>query len=526
MIKLFKPIVYLALVTFPITFSGCSEENREIPEQKEEVKVDSPVETPVVTADTEMNETIDAYLSTHYLWNDEYQGMKRDLNIPYVDSYDNFLQTTLMSMSTNNLDKKMDDATGKYTLYSYVDRKEKKKSTRGLTAGVNHGYEKEDKIKSYGISNLAIVSFLDEQGMPTGYYGFAVQSVYPASAASTFGVERGTFIYEVNGEAINKDNYISLYLELIEPTQSSVKLLVGKDTEDPEDVTLMTTEIDPTPILMQTIFEEGNHKIGYLVYESFDAAYDNDLLDVLASFKTAGITDLVLDLRYNGGGHVISSMMLAGCLAGSNCKNQVFQYYRYNKARMERVEQTKKETGNDYDSSAKYFYDNFVYDNYYGVNLDRYNLSQSNLYILTGEFTASSSEILVNSLRGIGVPITTIGERTRGKNVGMEIMDFDKGNYSYELIPITFQYYNAQKETVPENGLPADYEVADWSNGYVNFGENHEPMLAKALELITKKKSAVAYTRSASPVRVQPVSTALPALKHQHPQGAVVYQSK
>lgn len=524
--KLLKHIVYLGLVTLPIIFIGCSEENRDIPEQKEDSKVESPSETPVATADIEMNETIDSYLSTHYLWNDEYKGMKRNLNIPYADSYDNFLQTTLMSMSTNNLDKKKDNATGKYNLFSYVDRKEKKKSTRGLSAGVNHGYEKEDKINSYGISNLAIVNFIDEKGKPTDYYAFAVQSVYPASSAGAFGVERGTFIYEINGEAINQDNYISLYLELIEPTRSSVKLLAGNGTEEPEEVSLMATEIDPTPILMQTIFEEGNHKIGYLVYEAFEAGYDNELLDVLSGFKTAGITDLVLDLRYNRGGHVISSMMLAGCLAGSNCKNQVFQYYRFNKARMETVEQTKKETGSDYDPSAKYFYDNFAYDNYYGVNLDGYNLSQSNLYILMGEFTASSSEILVNSLKGIGVPFTTIGERTRGKNVGMEVKDFDKGNYSYELVPITFQYYNARKETVPENGLTADYEVADWNDGYVDFGDSREPMLAKALELITKKKSAVANTRSASPVRVQPVSTALPALKHQHPQGAIVYQSK
>lgn len=523
--KLFKHIVYFILVTLPITFTGCSEENQEIPEYKEEDKVESPVDKPVATVDTEMNQTIDAYLSSHYLWNDEYKGMKRNLNIPYVDSYDNFLQTTLMSMSTNTLDKKMNDAYGEYTLYSYVDRKEKKKSTRGVSAGVNHGIEKEDKIKSFGISNLAIVSFVDEQGGFTDHYGYVVQSVYPASTASTFGVERGTFIYEVNGKAIDKGNYMSVYLDLVAPTQNSVKLLAGNGTEEPKEITLTVTEIDPTPILMHTIIEEDNHKIGYLVYEAFDAAYDNELLDVLASFKTAGITDLVLDLRYNGGGHVISSKMLAGCLAGSFCKDKIFQYYRYNKSRMETVERTKKETGNAYDASAKYFYDNFVYDNYYGVNLDKYNLSQANLYILTSESTASSSELMMNSLKGIGVPFTTIGERTNGKNVGMEVKDFDKGNYSYELAPITFQYYNAQKETVPEKGLTADYTVSDWNDGYVNFGDNCEPMWAKALELITKKRSSVTSARSVSSVRVQPVSTALSSLKHQHPQGAVVYQS-
>ena len=520
--KLLKHIVYLGLITLPITFSGCSEENRDIPEQKEEEKVESSV----ATADIEMNETIDSYLLTHYLWNDEYKGMKRNLNIPYLDSYDNFLQTTLMSMKTNTLDKKRNGSSGEYTLYSYVDRKDKKKGSSGRSAGVNHGKEKDDAINSFGFSKLAVVSFVDEAGNETGNYGFVVQAVYPASSAEAFGVTRGSFIYQVDGKDVTRNNYMSIYLDLLQPAKSEAKLLFGNGMEEPIEIVLQATDIFSTPILKHTIIEEGSHKIGYLVYDAFEAGYDNELLDVLSGFKTAGITDLVLDLRYNGGGHVISSKMLAGCLAGSNCKNKVFQYYRYNDTRMGNVERTKKETGNDYDSSAKYFYENFVYDKYYGVNLASYDLSHVNLYVLTTFSTASASEILVHSLKGIGVPLTLIGEQTNGKNVGMEVKDFDKGNYSYELVPITFQSYNAKKETIPVNGLSVDYPISDWNDGYVDFGDSREPMLAKALELITKKKSAVANTRSASSVRVQPVSTDLPALKHQHPQGAIVYQSK
>ena len=516
--KLFKHIVYLVLVTLPITFTGCSEEDQDIPVQKEEDKV----ETPVSTTDTEMNQTIDSYLASHYLWNDEYKGMTRNLNIPYKDSYDNFLHTTLMGMSGNTLDKKRDASTGEYTLYSYIDRKEKKRSARATT-GVGHGVEKEDKINSYGISRLAIVNFVDAGGNPTGNYGYVVESVYPASPASVFDVKRGSFIYEVNGNTINKNNYISLYLELVEPTQNQVKLLVGNGTDEPEEVTLTATEIEATPILLNTIIEAGNHKIAYLVYDAFDAAYDNDLLAVLSQFKSAGVTDVVLDLRYNGGGYVISSKMLVGCLAGSICKDKVFQYYRYNDSRMATVEETKRETGHSYDSASKYFYSKCAYDNYYGVNLNAYDLSQSNLYVLTSGYTASASEILISSLKGLGVSFTTIGEQTNGKNVGMEVKDFDKGNYSYELVPISYQYYNSRKETVPKEGLTTDYFVSDWNDGYVDFGDIKEPMLAKAIELITQQKSVVAHTRSASPVRVKQVQTTLPALKHQRPQGAVIF---
>ena len=54
------------------------------------------------------------------------------------------------------------------------------------------------------------------------------------------------------------------------------------------------------PVLYRDVLEYGEHKIGYLVYASFDAAFDGELLDALQAFKDAGINDLILDLRLNG----------------------------------------------------------------------------------------------------------------------------------------------------------------------------------------------------------------------------------
>lgn len=516
---LFSKITWIWMLVFVLALVACSESDKEVPEnsggQTEENKPS------VDNTKTEMNENIDDYLVGYYLWNDEYKGMTRDLTIPYEDSYENFLQTTLMKMTGNKLDKKK-NSSGKYSLYSYIDRTEKKVSSKALSAGVNHNIKKDDKVKSYGFSRLSIVNFINEDGSDTGDYGFVVQSVYPASPASTFDINRGIFILEVDGETINGNNYMNFYLELMQPTKTGVTLLVGDGTKEPEEISLVPTEVDQTPILMNKIIEEGSAKIGYLVYDAFDAGYDNEVLEVLAQMKSANITDLVLDLRYNGGGHVISSMMLSGCLAGSDCKSKVFQYYRYNDSRMKTVELTKKETGNEYDASTKYFYDFFYYDNYYGVNLSSYDLSHVNLYVLTTEGTASASEVLISSLKGIGVPVTIIGEKTNGKNVGMEVLKFDKGNFSYELAPITFQYYNAKQETVPETGINPDYRIADWNDGYVNFGEKTEPMLAKAISLITGNTLAKAESRGVSVVKAKPVDVALPKMKSSRPQGAVI----
>lgn len=62
---------------------------------------------------------------------------------------------------------------------------------------------------------------------------------------------------------------------------------------------------------------------------------------------------MVLDLRNNGGGHVISSNMLSTCIAGAACQGKVYEYYRYNDSRMATVEKTARETGKEYDTAAK-----------------------------------------------------------------------------------------------------------------------------------------------------------------------------
>ena len=481
---------------------------------------------PVVKGDTEMNPRVDAMLEKYYLWNDEYKKLTRNLDIPFVDSYENFLRTTLMNMTTNTLDKKRVEGTTDYTIYSYIDRTPKSGRSTDVPASakVNHGVKKGAKIDTYGLSRLIGLSFVDTAGKPTGEYGFAVRAIYPGSSAEEQNLTRGTIIYEIDGKAITSINYASYYLSLLSPNKNSVKLLVGKVGESAKEVTLQMTQVDPSPILKTKVIENSGRKIGYFMYDAFDAAYDDEVLEVFADFKSQGVTDLVMDLRYNGGGHVISSMMLSACVAGSKCKNQIFQYYRYNSDRMANVENTKKETGNGYDENAKYFFTNYFYDNYYSVNLGSYALGFDNVYVLATSSTASSSEVFISSLRGLGLNVALIGEEhTNGKNVGMEVDQFEMGDYSYELAPITFQYYNSKKETVPETGIKVDYNVVDWNNGYVDFGELNEPMLAKAIELITGNPSS---SRSAVPA--QPVfakTLPLPDVNHRS-SGVIVFRDK
>lgn len=477
----------------------------------------------------EMNSVIDEFLENYYLWNDEYKELSRDLTIPYMDFYENFLKTTLMGMTTNTLDKKKQiidyDGYGNpvydYNLYSYVDRIARSKTSRSIDAslGVNHGVKKSEEIKSFGFSRLAVLDVVDDEGYSTGACKFVVQAVYPNSSASTFGVGRGTIITQIDGKDITGANYSSQYLNLLYPTKSNVKLLV-EFPDSISEVILTSTMLDPTPIYVNKVIEDGENRVGYLMYDAFDAAYDNDLLEVLADFKSKGITDLILDLRYNGGGYVMSSNMLSSCLIGDGCKDKIFHYYRYNADRMADVGDTQQETGQTYDKEVSLFGEKYMYDDYYGVNLETYSLNLKRLFVLTTKATASASEALINALRGHGISVIVIGEKTNGKNVGMEVKNFNSEGYTYELAPITFQGYNERKETVPSDGIPVDYSVADWNDGFGEFGGLNDPMFKKAYELIMGASRTV-VAPSVSNRKMNGHIKHLP-IAYKHPEGMIV----
>lgn len=438
-----------------------------------------------------------------------------------ADTELNFLKRTLLEMTTNDLDKKR-QSNGSYSVYSYLMRTPLTKAVAGTTRGVSHGVVKE-KEYGFGIAGLMGVRFVDGNNQPTGEYGLVVTSVYPDSPASEAGFRRGTFFAQYNGAAITAANLNSVYGTLIAPGgASTVKLTENKQGAQP--VSLTAREIYPNPVIHSEVITSGAHRIGYLVYDSFDAAYDDELLAAVKKLKDGNITDMVLDLRNNGGGHVISSNMLSTCIAGAACQGKVYEYYRYNDSRMATVEKTARETGKEYDTAAKKFFDEFYYGDYYGVDLRNYALNMTRLYVLVTGNTASSSEAVINTLRGLdGFTVKLIGEKTNGKNVGMEVSKFTVGNYSYELAPISFQGYNAKQVTVDKNGLAVDTACEEWDGELKDYGDRSEPMLAAALSQITGQKSvSVSGTRSTAPGVRPATDIALPDLSNR-PSGMIVF---
>ena len=131
-----------------------------------------------------------------------------------------------------------------------------------------------------------------------------VNYVIPNSDADKQGLKRGDIFLTINGQRITKTNINELLknktytIDIYRIDQQGILQPTG------HTVTLHNTETPENPVLIKKVITLGQHKIAYLMYNAFIANYNKELNEAFAEFKAAGATDLVLDLRYNGGGSI------------------------------------------------------------------------------------------------------------------------------------------------------------------------------------------------------------------------------
>jgi len=144
-----------------------------------------------------------------------------------------------------------------------------------------------------------------------------VQFVYPGTPAEKAGIKRGDLILQINSTNITTSNYTDLFYT------SSITL--GMASLSGNTISLNGTKIPLTastmyqePVNTYKVIDKGTYKIGYLCYTDYTLKSNQKLIDVFKSFKTAGVTDVVLDLRYNRGGYSLSAQLLSSILAPSS----------------------------------------------------------------------------------------------------------------------------------------------------------------------------------------------------------------
>jgi carboxyl-terminal processing protease len=315
------------------------------------------------------------------------------------------------------------------------------------------------------------------------------QIVYikPSSPASAAGLKRGDIFNLVNGQQLTISNLDDVLGGLDESfTISYMPLNISNRTFGAEQtINLTPVQYTENPNFYHDIIIEGERKIGYFVYNFFatgtdadEGKYDNEVDEIFAGFKAEGITDLVLDLRFNSGGSERSATNLASLIAPNVNSTKVFFKREYN-------DQIEQEILNDPDLGVAFLSSKFFNKT---QNIGS-QLTNERVYILTSSRSASASELVINGLKPY-MDVFLIGERTYGKNVGsISIYEEDDPKNTWGMQPIVVKAFNSLDQSDYGNGFAPDKENFDNSIYLYPIGNESESMLADAIEAITGTSS-------------------------------------
>lgn len=341
-----------------------------------------------------------------------------------------------------------------------------------------------------------------------------INYVIPNSPAATAGLKRGDVITRVNGAALTESNYSQLENDQFTINlAATVEYVAGVGvvtTDNPNAISLTNADIDENPVAFYKRFDLAGKRIGYLVYNGFRSDYNDELNQAFLTMKAEGVNELVLDLRYNGGGSLETAAALAQMINGS-FTGQPYVYLDFNNKHND-------EDGFDYLKDKVRIY-NSVNNNPEFAREEAVNsLALPKIYVLVSFQTASASELTVQCM-GEFIEIVTVGYDTVGKYVGsitlydspaQQYTSFTNRNtaHNWQLQPITFSYLNKNKEPNPTEIVP-NYRLNPYlSFGNIKeFGNTSDPVLKKALELITGQTiNKSVYYGDSAPIRTSFIS--------------------
>jgi carboxyl-terminal processing protease len=303
--------------------------------------------------------------------------------------------------------------------------------------------------------------------------------VKPSSPAENKGLKRGDLISKINGTGITVSNYRDLIGKLKENHSLTYKpLLVGEDQFGQETtVSLSVVEYSENPNYLFKIIEAGEHKVGYYVYNFFSSGtttqqtqYDDEMDQIFSIFKSEGITDLILDLRFNSGGSEVSAKNLASLVGNNIDASKLFFVRAYN-------DEVNTAIKNDPDLGDAFLKSYFLQKQ---SNVGS-QLTGNRLYILTSSRTASASELIINGLNPY-MDVFLIGDVTYGKNVGsISIYEENDPKNTWGLQPIVVKVENSVGFADYGDGFTPDIENKDNSLYLYPLGDTRENLLATAI---------------------------------------------
>jgi carboxyl-terminal processing protease len=266
----------------------------------------------------------------------------------------------------------------------------------------------------YGVAVAGLEVTLPTPQPTQPLYVRYIEPTSPAALAAN-GPVRGDRVMSINGRAASDI--------IADPSEDRFNVLTPNATGDQLTLVLRNAAgVDRTVVLRATIYSltpvqnaqvlqsPNGRKMGYVMVKDMIDQANPQLATEFANFKSSGVQELVLDLRYNGGGLVSVGNTVASYAAGAVGSGQTFARLLYND----------KRSG---------------YNQTYAFSNPATWSGFNKVYVLAGQRTCSASELVVNGLRGIGVNVVAIGDTTCGKPVGfLPQGDSCSGGNTYNVV--------------------------------------------------------------------------------------------
>jgi hypothetical protein len=307
-----------------------------------------------------------------------------------------------------------------------------------------------------------------------------VSRVEPNSPAAAAGLARGAEIVTIDGIDLANDSTTAgvntlndgLYPALGATHTFGVRDLGATTTRQ---VTLKAQTIVSTPVPLVTTLPTPTGALGYLVFNQHTANSEGQLITAINQLKANNVTDLVLDVRYNGGGYLYVASELAFMIAGASKTfdrglSRVFEKLTFNSKRS-------AETNAANSTTPFYFTSCYLSGNRCTSTVDLPTLNLSRVYVLAQKGTCSASESIINGLRGVGVEVHVIGGTTCGKPYGFTAKD----NCGVSYFPIEFKGVNAAGFGDYSDGFAPTCAASD--DFTKALGNTTEAMLSAAMTL-------------------------------------------
>jgi len=305
-----------------------------------------------------------------------------------------------------------------------------------------------DNVSSGAAQDFGMNVFFKAEG------DLRVRYVEKSSPAGRAGIRRGWRVTKINGSTAITTANASTIIDAVY-NSSAGSFSFEKPDGSTADINLSSAAYQEHPVFFDSVYTVGAKKVGYMVFNSFlgdTTEINNEFQRIFSKFAQQNISEVAIDLRYNGGGYVSTQERLADYLVKSSANGQLMMKQQFN------------DKYTQYNESTNF------------QKLGSVNLSR--VFFIVSSSTASASELLINNLKPYLDVVLTGPSKTYGKPVGF----FPIPVGDWYIFPVSFRTTNKNGEGNYFNGLALNNQVADGLDK--DWGDVNESAFASVLRYI------------------------------------------